>query len=213
MTILYYIHDPMCSWCWGFKPVWIALQKNLSPTITVKYLLGGLAKDSDKIMPISLQSTIQQTWHTIEQEMPGITFNFDFWAENKPRRSTYPACRAVISARNQGAHYKMIDGIQRAYYINAKNPSDLNVLIQCAKDIGLNMDSFTHDLSSNETAATLNEEIELSRKLGIQGFPSLLLKHNEKDYFIELDYNCADSMLNDIETILKTNDNATSTLS
>ncbi|MCP4060185.1 MAG: DsbA family protein, partial [Pseudoalteromonas sp.] len=22
-TKLIYVHDPMCSWCWGYKPTWL----------------------------------------------------------------------------------------------------------------------------------------------------------------------------------------------
>ncbi|MFT6977114.1 MAG: putative protein-disulfide isomerase, partial [Shewanella psychromarinicola] len=24
-TTLYYVHDPMCSWCWGYRPTWDTL--------------------------------------------------------------------------------------------------------------------------------------------------------------------------------------------
>jgi len=55
MTVLYYIHDPMCSWCWAFRPVWGEVQRRLPETVSVTYLLGGLAPDSDAPMPESTQ--------------------------------------------------------------------------------------------------------------------------------------------------------------
>jgi len=205
MTTLYYIHDPMCSWCWGFKPVWTKLQSKLPSKIKVKYLLGGLAKDSAIPMPLSLQSTIQATWHTIQHEIPGINFNFDFWTSNEPRRSTYPACRAVIAARKQNAnlHLEMIDKIQRAYYLEALNPSDNSVLIKCAESLNLNIDIFTKDISSKTTQAILDEEINISRELGAQGFPSLVLTHNDNAYFVTINYNNEKSMLDNIKAIIK----------
>jgi putative protein-disulfide isomerase len=24
---LYYVYDPMCSWCWGYKPVWLQIKE------------------------------------------------------------------------------------------------------------------------------------------------------------------------------------------
>lgn len=208
MTTLYYIHDPMCSWCWGFKPVWNKLQNKLPSRIKVKYLLGGLAKDSTMLMPLSLQSTIQSTWHTIQHEIPGIDFNFDFWTCNEPRRSTYPACRAVIAARKQNSnmHMDMINRIQSAYYLEALNPSDISILIQCAKSLNLNIDIFKKNISSAETQAVLDEEINISRELGVQGFPSLVLTHYNKDYFIAIDYNCEKSILENIERIIITSE-------
>ncbi|MDX8404943.1 MAG: hypothetical protein R8K50_02180 [Mariprofundus sp.] len=56
---LYYIHDPMCSWCWAFQPVWHQLRAQLPQSIHVHYLLGGLAPDSDVVMPAAMQQSIQ----------------------------------------------------------------------------------------------------------------------------------------------------------
>ena len=206
MALLYYIHDPMCSWCWGFKPAWYKLQKKLPSNIEVKYLLGGLAKDSDITMPLALQGAIKKTWHSIEQEIPGITFNFDFWTNNTPRRSTYPACRAVIAARVQDSSlsFEMIYKIQQAYYLDALNPSETSVLVKCAKELNLNIPKFLEDLSSVNTQRILNYEINLSRELGAQGFPSLVLNNNDEDYFIEINYNKPDCMLDSIKKILNT---------
>jgi len=203
MTTLYYIHDPMCSWCWGFKKSWLKLQQKLPTTIQTEYLLGGLAIDNDETMPLPMQETIQSTWHNIQKHIPDVNFNFDFWVNNIPRRSTYPSCRAVIAARNQNHHLEMIKSIQQAYYLEALNPSDNSILCQCAKQLNLNMKSFKQDLDSTQTQDILEKEIKLSRELGAQGFPSLILEHNDKDYFIEVNYNDYHPMLQIIETIIR----------
>ena len=44
---LYYIHDPMCSWCWAFRPTLTKVLAELPAHIEVQYLVGGLAPDSD----------------------------------------------------------------------------------------------------------------------------------------------------------------------
>jgi len=98
---LNYIHDPMCSWCWAFRPVWTELQKQLPESLQLRYLLGGLAPDSNIIMPADMQQMIQRHWQTIQKRVPATQFNFDFWTQCRPRRSTYPACRAVIAAKQQ----------------------------------------------------------------------------------------------------------------
>ncbi len=65
---LYYIYDPMCSWCWGYRPVWDLLQQHLPKSMAVEYVAGGLAPDSDCAMPIDQQQMIQNHWRTIEQK-------------------------------------------------------------------------------------------------------------------------------------------------
>jgi hypothetical protein len=53
VTTLVYVHDPMCSWCWGFDPVLRELVSSLPEGVAVRRLLGGLAPDSDEPMPAS----------------------------------------------------------------------------------------------------------------------------------------------------------------
>ena len=90
---LYYIHDPMCSWCYAFRPVWEQIQQQLPVDIRVQYVLGGLAPDSDQPMPLETRAYVQDQWHKIIQTVPGTVFNFDFWEQCQPRRSTYRDCK------------------------------------------------------------------------------------------------------------------------
>ena len=65
---LIYVHDPMCSWCWGFRPNFENLCKQLPAGLSVNRLLGGLAPDNDQPMPAELQSKLQDTWRRIARD-------------------------------------------------------------------------------------------------------------------------------------------------
>jgi putative protein-disulfide isomerase len=94
---LYYVHDPMCSWCWGFEPTRRQLFAALEGRLQIERLVGGLAPDTDEPMPATMRNMLQQTWHRIAISIPGTEFNFEFWEKCQPRRATYPANRAVIA--------------------------------------------------------------------------------------------------------------------
>jgi putative protein-disulfide isomerase len=175
---LFYVHDPMCSWCWGFTNVYDQLIERLPAGVEIRRWVGGLASDSDVPMPESMQQMLQQTWARIEQTIPGTSFNFDFWSTCKPRRSTYPACRAVIAAREQGEQYDLImtRQIQQAYYLQARNPSDNDTLIALSDEIGLDSDRFANVLVDPGTHQLLLDEINQARSIGIDSFPSLVLE-------------------------------------
>jgi len=200
MVRLYYIHDPMCSWCWAFQPVWRELRAQLPDSIHVRYLLGGLAPDSDAPMSKSMQQTIKAHWRRIEHVVPGTAFNFYFWQQCMPRRSTYPACRAVIAARQQdgSAEEGMIRAIGEAYYLHARNPSDDDVLIDCAASLGLDAARFQSDLHSDETRQVLQHEMRMATELGATGFPSLIIETPRGRLPIEIDYCRANPMLDQI---------------
>lgn len=203
---LVYVLDPMCSWCWAFRPAWEKIRKLLPDNMKVAYILGGLAADSDQPMPETLQENIRQIWRKIQRQVPGTEFNFAFWEQCEPRRSTYPACRAVIAARNQGDKYiePMILAIQQAYYLHAENPSNETVLITLAKKIALNPVKFTIDLNAIETMHQLEYDINFSRKIGAQGFPSLLLEVNGAFQFVPVDYNDPSVVLRFLQEALTT---------
>jgi putative protein-disulfide isomerase len=187
---LFYVHDPMCSWCWGFRPVFGKLRDSLSDQVVLRSLLGGLAPDSDQPMPREMCEHLQRTWQQIAEHIPGTRFNFDFWKHCQPRRSTWPACRAVIAARTLDPRLEgdMVLAIQRAYYLEARNPSDRETLIELAADIGIDEQRFGAQLDVAATQAALLEEIKQVRELGVSGFPGLRLVTAGSVETIKIDY-------------------------
>ena len=203
-TKLYYLHDPMCSWCWGYRPIWDALQQKLPAAIEVEYVAGGLAPDSNISMPLAQQQMIQNHWYTIENKL-GTKFNHAFWTENTPRRSTYNACRAAIAAHKQVAQKAMVDAIQQGYYLRALNPSNVDVLVGLAKELSqqqqsfnLDIGQFINDLSSAETEKELARQISLAGQLSQQGFPALVLEQDGIRHQIPVDYSDHRLTLKDI---------------
>lgn len=185
--ILYYVYDPMCSWCWGYRTTWQVLQERLQPFVDIQYKVGGLAPDSDAVMPTDMQNFLQQTWHKIAAQL-GTEFNFDFWTQCQPRRSTYPACRAVLIARQYNLEQAMYLAIQQAYYLNAKNPSNIDTLVSIAAELGLDTVMFEKELTGRDVQQQLVDEIAAVKSLPIQGFPSLVLSINDGLKTIPIDY-------------------------
>jgi putative protein-disulfide isomerase len=202
-NILYYVHDPMCSWCWGFETTRQKIFDELDGKMEIRRMLGGLAPDSDLPMAQPMRDMLQQTWHRIEQTIPGTRFNFDFWEKCQPRRSTYPSNRAVLAARAQGEAYDalMTARVQRAYYLETRNPSDNDTLIELAADIGLQAEPFAAALAAPATQQQLVEEIQASRRMGIDSFPSLAVQKADRLFHIGLNYTDAQAMLAQIESL------------
>ncbi|MAD03728.1 MULTISPECIES: DsbA family protein [unclassified Pseudoalteromonas] len=187
MARLIYVYDPMCSWCWGYRETWLKLQAALGDKLAIEYRVGGLAPDSDEPMPIDMQQFLQQTWLRIEQQL-GTPFNHEFWHTAKPRRSTYPACRAVIVARQHEKEQEMLYAIQKAYYLNAQNPSDISTLVLLAEQIGLEKSTFIKEIESENIHSLLMAEINQARSLPIQGFPSLVIENKGNYHAIPVNY-------------------------
>ena len=198
-SILFYIHDPMCSWCWGFNKTWQIVKQSVSNQVNIQCITGGLAPDSDDPMPQAMQTAIASYWQTIQQRIPGTEFNYDFWKKCHPRRSTYPACRAVLAAKTLDAEKEsaMILGIQHAYYLKAKNPSDIDTLVDVAEEVGLDRTAFEQKINDPEIEQLLLNNLQFARQIGAHGFPSLFLVdyEQEKNINIPIDYNNPDSII------------------
>ena len=190
----------MCSWCWAFKPAWQKILTSLPQNLTVVYLLGGLAPDNDNPMSPETRKLVMDNWRKVKDTVPATEFNYEFWRLNTPKRSTYIACRAVISARIQNPKFEraMIDEIQSAYYLKAQNPSEKIVLFNIAEKVGLNVEAFKQDLNSTRVNNYLIKEIEFSRMMPINGFPSLVLSKNDILTQIRINYINANFTINQI---------------
>lgn len=202
---LVYVHDPMCSWCWAFRPALQHVLGRLPGDLKVTRIVGGLAPDSGEPMPETMKQHLAGVWRVIEKGVPGTRFNHDFWKVCVPRRSTFPACRAVIAARSQGESWdeSITFGIQKAYYLEARNPSDDAVLIEVAESVGLDAERFRSDFYSDRTGEILEQEIGLARSLGISGFPAVLLRSRNRSHPIAVDYNRPEQMVSRICAVLQ----------
>lgn len=194
----------MCSWCYAFSQSWNALLKALPRNIEIVYLVGGLAPDTTEPMPLATQKMVQQAWQRIEQTVPGVHFNWDFWSRNTPIRSTYPACRAVLAAKKQRteAEVEMIRAIQTAYYQQAKNPSLAETLHACAHEIGLDVSTFIEDLKSSAIENELQQQIQQARSMDVHSYPSLRLVNNHTVFPIAIDYLNHQTMLDEVNSRL-----------
>lgn len=204
-TELLYFHDPMCSWCWAFRPAWTELCTQLPTDLTLRRVVGGLAPDSNESMPQDMRLKLKGIWKTIQERVPGTQFNFAFWEDCIPRRSTYNACRAVLAAARLSPTHedRMIHAIQQAYYLGARNPSDISTLVDLAFEIGLDRTLFAAELFGSDVQTRLDAEIALARNAPINGFPSLVMRTHFGALPVLLDYHDAAPMLRQIETMLK----------
>lgn len=173
----------MCSWCWAFRPALDTLVASLPTDVGFVRVLGGLAPDTDEPMPADTRRALESTWRRIEAQVPGTRFEHRFWREATPRRATFRACRAVIAAREQDPALEgpMIDAIQRAYYLEARNPSDRDVLIDLAAALGADAARFAHELDDEPVRAIHDAERRVAAALGVSAYPALVLVVSDAD--------------------------------
>ena len=83
----------------------------------------------------------------------------------------------------------MITAIQRGYYLEARNPSDVDTLVALAGECGMDRQAFASLLDAPAVHGALADEIAEARNIGVQSFPSLRLCAETGCVAVSIDYN------------------------
>ncbi|RRJ84209.1 DsbA family protein [Aestuariirhabdus litorea] len=177
---LYYFFDPMCSWCWGFAPQLERLRHQYAERLPLTLVVGGLRSETHPLDEAQ-RDYIKGHWHRV-QEASGQPFDFEHGLPTGFVYDTEPACRAVVTAREMGSArlFDFIESMQRAFYAEARDITDPAVVAQLAVDAGMDRARFAEALVSDSMRSRTKADFELCARLGVQGFPTLALKHDQQ---------------------------------
>ena len=74
--IVWYVADPMCSWCWGFSSVIDAIAQAYRDRVPVRLVMGGLRPGTVKPITPEERDEILHHWHEV-QRRTGQVFLFE----------------------------------------------------------------------------------------------------------------------------------------
>ena len=200
MTHLIYIADPMCSWCYGFGPELQGLLNTL-PDARLDIVVGGLRAFNTETMDAEKRNMILGHWKHVE-EASGLPFTLNGMSQPGFIYDTEPACRAVVATRTladdlpSGAILNVFHAIQHAFYAEGKDVTDLHLLAEIAVAAlnkttggdGFDAESFYETLTAPITMAEARQDFAQTRRWGINGFPALLIEHENSLHMIANGY-------------------------
>ncbi|WP_430233559.1 DsbA family protein [Nitrosomonas communis] len=172
---LWYIADPMCSWCWGFSPVIETIRHDYGERLAIKLVVGGLRAGTTEALTPGKRAEILQHWHSV-QRMTGQPFTFEGVLPAGFIYDTEPACRAVVSAMLIDSSYTflLLAAIQHAFYVEQIDVTQLQTLIQLATDVGISAESFSQVFTSDAAKQTTQDHFRQAIQWGIRGFPTVI---------------------------------------
>jgi putative protein-disulfide isomerase len=180
---LVYFADPMCSWCWGFKPSLMAVLAKYGQDLPLRMIMGGLRPGTTKVMDDAQKATIRDHWKHVK-EASGQPFDFDFFKREGFVYDTEPACRAVVAGGHVAPEYvlDLLILIQQAFYQEGRDVTDTGVLVELAEAAGMERNAFLEAFDSEAVKQETLQGFALTQKIGIQGFPTLLIGDDEHGY-------------------------------
>jgi len=175
--ILWYIADPMCSWCWGFAPIIKEIRRNYSENLKIELVMGGLR--SGKLAMVSGQrAEILNHWKAVN-ERTGQPFSFQGAMPEGFVYDTEPSCRGVVtmSLINPSLVFLLLESIQFSFYVEQKEVTNPRILAQLAGKIGVDMDLYLQVFESDDAKNKVSSHFDKVRQWGVNSFPTIVVQN------------------------------------
>ncbi len=178
-AILWYVADPMCSWCWGFSPVIEAIREEYGERLRIALLLGGLRVGTSAPMSIQQREEILHHWNDVH-ERTGQTFRFEGALPEGFVYDTEPACRAVVAMGELAPEhtFALFKAIQSAFYVEGRNVVQTGVLAALAQGLGVDAARFLAAFESDAARSGVLAHFRQAREWGVRGFPTVILQND-----------------------------------
>jgi putative protein-disulfide isomerase len=179
--ILWYFADPMCSWCWGFAPVIEAIREGHRDRLKVALVLGGLRPGTTRTLSPREREEILHHWRQVS-EMTGQPFRFEGALPEAFVYDTEPASRAVVAMGelDREAVFPLFKSIQAAFYAAGRDVTRPEVLADLAFGLDADRAAFLDALESDAVRSKTAAHFEMARRLGVGGFPTLVLQRGDR---------------------------------
>ncbi|MCA0422184.1 MAG: DsbA family protein [Proteobacteria bacterium] len=195
--------DPMCSWCYGFSPVLRAITKTYGATLPIALIMGGLRPGTTRAMTDDDKVKIRGHWEHVAAAS-GQPFDYGFFQRDGFVYDTDPAARAVVLMRGaienlisakaedpvdvaHGAGFPrphlaldFLEAIQRAFYAENRDVTQIGVLAEIASHFGVNEPAFMKAMASEAARNETWTDYGISQRTGATGFPTLIAGYGDE---------------------------------
>ncbi|MEE8484893.1 MAG: DsbA family protein [Nitrospinota bacterium] len=180
--------DPYCTWCWGSEPILGKIKEVYENQVTISYRMGGLVEDittfADPGNAIGGENWYRQVAdHWVEaSSRHGMPVDEQVFFDIKDDfRSTYPASIAFKAAQLQGEELgnRYLRALRVAASAERKAIHRLDVQVELANEIGLELNRFQDDIKSGTAESAFHEDLHECRAKGARGFPSYLIRNSK----------------------------------
>lgn len=189
---IFYFYDALCGWCYGFSPVVRKLQEVYGSDISFEVISGGMIK-GERIGPVSQMSKyILKAYKNVE-EYTGVRFGPSYLeaiAQGTMIQDSIPPSRALIALKNikPKQQVELASAIQDLHFVQGKDLNDYNVYYDVARQFKIDRVEFDEQLNAPENRKQMEEEFSVTEKLGVTGFPCLVLEKYEKLFLLARGY-------------------------
>ena len=206
---LLYLHDPLCGWCYGTSPAINELQAEFAGRLDVSVLCGGMVVGDDA-------GPIAETWDYLRQSLEevetvtGVQFGEAFRALGEAGRYRYdsePPSRAIVAFRQitQDPARTVIfaHAVQQALFRDGLDLNETATYRPLLAPFGVDAAEFERRWAAPETAQAARQEFAAVARIGVQGFPTAVVRVGEQGYVLARGYQPYEQLRAGLEQLLR----------
>lgn len=176
--ILWYVADPMCSWCWGFDPVIKSIKEKYDDQLNISLLLGGLQPGTTAPLSDDSRNEILHHWRDVHKRTKQ-PFKFDGALPEGFIYNTELPSRAVlaVSEIKPEQTFVFFHTLQEAFYAKKLDITKEDILLELAGQFEIEADDFRKQFQSEEIKNKTKAHFQRARQVGVRGFPTCVLQY------------------------------------
>lgn len=183
---VYMFIDPLCPECWALEPILKKLHIEYGRYFSIKHVLSGRLNN----LNLSRKKNYEQMADLWEKtaSRSGMSCDGTLWLEN-PIDSPHLASIALKAAELQGrkAGIRFLRKLQEVLFLEKQNISSIEVLIDCARNLNLDVEEFISDLHSESAAKAFQCDLKITSEMDVQEIPTLVFfNENAEDEGIKI---------------------------
>jgi predicted DsbA family dithiol-disulfide isomerase len=169
---IYVFIDPLCPECWALEPVLKKLRLEYGVYFRLRHVLIGKLSNLNDIP--KKREAIADYWEKTASRT-GMSCDGSLWIEN-PITSPYIVSIAIKAAELQGKKQglRFLRKVQELVFLEKRNISDIQILIDCAKGASIDVDEFLHDIHSESAAKAFQCDLKITSEMEVTESPSLV---------------------------------------
>ena len=206
---LLYLHDPLCGWCYGLSPVINRVQQEFAGRVDVSVLCGGMVLGEDV-------GAIGEVWDDLGSSLPeveqvtGVQFGAAFKALGEAgtyRYDSEPPSRAIAAFRHltqdPARAVAFAHAVQTAFFRDGLDLNQAATYDALLVPFGVAASEFRRRWAAPETTHAVQQEFAAVARIGVQGFPTVVLRLGEQGYVLARGYQPYEQLRQGLEQLLR----------
>ena len=205
---LLYIQDPLCGWSYGMSPVINRIQEEFAGRVDVSVLCGGMVKGEDVAPIADIWDDLAQSLAEVEN-VTGVQFGPAFkalGAAGEYRYDSEPPSRAIATFRqitqDLARAVAFAQAVQAALFRDGQDLNDPTTYNALLVPLGVDVVEFQQRFAAPETARATQQEFAAVARIGVEGFPTAVVRIGEQGYVLARGYQPYEQLRAGLEQLL-----------